>query len=180
MRRILVVVVLALIPLFAFAEIQLGVVGTFNPSFVGGSSVSTIGSQLKSASFSDLSFGLEGRMKVGILQLGTSAIFYDDGSNQAIDLMPTAGLSLDILFVRLGFSVGPDFWIPSGAGEVSADSAFDGWNFKLSTEFRLGHLSLGLQGVYWWDPTYSDFATFLAGIKAGELPWLGATILLRL
>ncbi len=176
MRRMLVVLVLALVPLLAFAEVQLGIVGTFNPSLAGGSTVTSLPAQLGSAAFSDISFGLETRLKAGIFQLGNSLVFYDDGSSRALDLMPTAGLALDILFVRLGLSVGPDFWF--GTDGLNLSTAFDGWNLKGSFELLLGSVCVGLQGVYWL-PKGQAPSTIPADIKSGVLPWLGATVLIR-
>lgn len=176
MRRILVVLVLALVPLLAFAEVQLGIVGTFNPSLAGGSTVTSLPTQLGQAAFSDVSFGLETRLKAGILQLGTSVVFYDDGSSPALDLMPTAGLALDILIVRLGLSVGPDFWF--GGDGLTLSTAFDGWNLKGSVEILLGSVCIGLEGVYWL-PKGEAPASIPAAIKDGVLPWLGATVLIR-
>ncbi len=134
MKKTIIVLALlvALIPAAAFADFQIGVVaGDLNTSI----------NSLKapnSFSASDLSYGLEARLKLWILQAGVSAFYEPD--IETVYIVTDAGLALDIWFLRLGAGVGPII----AADTQGGGSTTVGWNLKTTLDINLGNLGLGV------------------------------------
>jgi hypothetical protein len=169
-KKLVVLLLVVLLPAFAFADFQVGGVGMYKGTIA----------QLKAkdVGIEDFTFGGEARIKLGIFQGGLTALYYPEDLTRpaAIVALTDVGLAFDILFLRLGAGIGPNFAIPvgdSGAG----DPWKLGLNMKLSTDFRLGNLSLGLVGFYYFD-SFSDLKNI--GDKFKALPWLGVTAMFKL
>jgi hypothetical protein len=172
MKKLFVLLLVAVaLPVAVFADLQLGVVGMYN----GG--IDQI--KAKTVGVNDFTFGAEARLKLGIFQGAVTGLYYpevDMVRPAAIVAATDVGLAFDVLFLRLGAGIGPNFAIPvgdSGAG----DPAKFGANIKLTTDFRLGNLSLGLVGFYYLE-SFKD----LKNVKEifSDLPWLGITAMFKL
>lgn len=184
---LVLVLLLAILPAMAFAEFQVGLVGAYKPSFDTGMNASSLKSSLSTLSVDQFELGLEMRSRfLGIFQFTTSIIpvsgmgYY--GDQTYLDIAPTAGLTLQLLFLRAGVSVGPDLWIPLGSDSSSGD-IFDGINLKASGELILGPVCLGLQALYflsnndYYGRSYSEQLKEM--ISSKTLPWLGLTAMVK-
>ena len=161
MKKIcLLVLLVAVIPTFAFADLQLGGIALLN----GDPNTKT------SLNLSRLTIGGEARIKLWILQGGLSALYVPDPKAPSIAAFTDLGLALDILFLRFGAGVGPNF--SYGAGRLTSA----GLNMKFSGELIVGPFCVGLVGYYYLKDA-SDFARL--GTKFQKLPWLGVTAMLK-
>lgn len=171
MKKLFVLLLVVAIPVAVFADMQLGVVGMYN----GG--IDAL--QAKTVGVDDFTFGAEARLKLGIFQGSVTGLYYPEVAlvrPAAIVAATDVGLAFDILFLRLGAGIGPNFAIPvgdSGAGEPAKFGA----NIKLTTDFRLGSLSLGLVGFYYLE-SFADLKN--VGEIFTDLPWLGITAMFKL
>jgi hypothetical protein len=161
-----VVLAIAGAPAPAYADFQLGGIGLYNGD------ITTIGSSAISSS--DFTFGLESRFTfLSVLQFGVTGLYYLPSAEQPsyIQALTDLGLSVKILFLRLGAGVGPDFFIPMSGLSVEATSLA---NLKLSADIEIGPVSLGVTAFY---PVQSlgDFQNI-----PHMSPWLGAALLIRL
>jgi hypothetical protein len=170
MKKLVVLLLVVLLPAFAFADFQIGGVGMYKGTI----------EQLKAkdVGVEDFTFGGEARIKLGIFQGGLTALYYPEDLTRsaAIVALTDVGLSFDLLFLRLGAGIGPNFAIPvgdSGAG----DPLKLGLNMKLSTDFMLGKLSLGLVGFYYLE-SLKDLKNI--GDVFKEMPWLGVTAMFKI
>jgi hypothetical protein len=172
---ILVLVMVAVIPAFAFADFQIGGVAMYKgePASV----------TVKSLGIDDFTFGVDARLKFSIIQGSLAVLYYPEDANGAglpASLMALAdiGLSFDILFVRLGAGVGPNFTLALGDSNWTEQSPIPlGMNVKLSAEVMLGKISLGLVGYYainsFSDLTRPNFIDYTR-------PWVGVSALFKL
>lgn len=165
MKKILLLVLLvAIIPAFAFSDIQIGGIAMYNSDQ----------SAATSLNMARLSYGGEARLKLWILQGGISALYVPDPKTPSIAALTDLGLALDILFLRFGAGIGPNFsYKPSASSRLSAS----GLNMKLSGELIVGPFCVGLVGYYYFKDA-SEFSKL--GSKFAKLPWLGVTAMLKL
>jgi hypothetical protein len=172
MKKLLVLLLVVVLPAFAFADFQIGGVGMYKGTI----------EQLKAkdVGVEDFTFGGEARIKLGIFQGGLTALYYPENVSTAtppaIVALTDLGLAFDILFLRLGAGIGPNFAIPIGASGAG-DPVKMGLNLKLSTDLRLGNLSLGLVGFYYLE-SFKDLKNIGEVFK--EMPWLGVTAMFKL
>lgn len=170
MKKLFVLLLVVALPVVAFADFQLGAVGMYN----GG--IDQL--KAKTVGVDDFTFGAEARLKLGIFQGAVTGLYYpmneDAMRPPAIVAVTDVGLAFDLLFLRLGAGIGPNFAIPIGEDN---DVAKLGANIKLTTDFRLGNLSLGLVGFYYLE-SFKD----LANVKEifSDLPWLGITAMFKI
>jgi hypothetical protein len=165
MRKVLLVVLVAILPAMAFADLQLGGVAMYT----GDPTVAT------TVSVSDFTFGAETRLKLGLLQGGASLLYYPSAGYASIAALTDIGVSVDLLLFRLGAGIGPNIAFNIGDGAPTPVSA--GLNLKLSGDVNLGDISLGLVGYYY----VSDFAQLAnVGTIFSKLPWLGVTAMFKL
>lgn len=137
-KRILIVLVLCLIPLFAFAELGLGAAAFFNSPVLIGQEADPEG--LWAGGFT---FGGDLRWKLlKILQLEALGLVTIADQATSIDLYTDAGLALDVLFLRLSLGAGPNFTY--AFGDAVTDTTMLGFNIKANADIKLGRLSLGL------------------------------------
>jgi len=167
MRRIIIVLIVALLPAMAFADFQVGGVGMYKGD------VTTIGTSI---GITDFTFGAEARLKFGFLQGGASLLYYPGVSYNSIMALTDIGVSLDVALLRLGIGLGPNLAVNLGA-PASTPPANVGLNLKLSTDVNLGSLSIGLVGFY-----YLNDLSDLSGLGSvfQKLPWLGVTAMVKL
>ena len=165
MKKILILILLiAIIPAFAFADLQIGGIALYN----GDTSTTT------SLNMARLAVGAEARLKLWILQGGISALYVPNPKKPSIAALTDVGLALDILFLRFGAGIGPNFsFTPSGAIKLASA----GLNLKLSGELIVGPFCVGLVGYYYLKDV-NEFSKL--GSKFQKLPWLGVTAMLKL
>ncbi|MBE3064408.1 MAG: hypothetical protein IMZ69_05250 [Spirochaetes bacterium] len=172
MRKILVLLLVVVLPALAFADFQIGGVAMYRGTMA----------QLKAkdVGVEDFTFGAEARLKLSLFQAGVSALYYPE--NVALLRPPSVvaltdlGLALDILFLRFGVGLGPNFVIPVGeSGEGKTVNV--GLNMKLSTDVKIGNLSVGLVGFYYLD---SIRELKRIGQVFKEMPWLGVTVMFKI
>jgi hypothetical protein len=121
-----------------------------------------------------LTVGAEARLKLWILQGGISALYNPDPKTPSIAVLTDVGLALDILFLRFGAGIGPNFsYTPSGTTKFASA----GLNLKLSGELIVGPFCVGLVGYYYLKD-FNDLSNL--GKKFQKLPWLGVTAMLKL
>jgi len=140
-KRILLVLVLCLIPLFAFAELGLGAAAFFNSPVLIGQDVDADG--LWSGGFT---FGGDVRFKLSILQLEALGLFTAAGGDKSLDLYTDVGLAFDLIkSLRLSLGAGPN--LSYVFGDSVADTALWGFNIKANAAIKLGRLSVGLSYI---------------------------------
>ncbi|MGA2640760.1 MAG: hypothetical protein ABSG21_07630 [Spirochaetia bacterium] len=164
MKRLLLVLIIALLPALAFADLQIGAVGIYNGN------ITAVASSPQSTN--NFTFGGEARLKIWIIQGGLTALYYPSSSGNQIVALTDIGVSLDVLFLRFGAGIGPDFAFPVSGSAPQPSNV--GMNLKFSGEIKLGGLSLGLVGFYYFDSLSNIGNVF------GNLPSIGATIMIRL
>jgi hypothetical protein len=137
-KKIVLVIALVIVPLLAFAETDIGLSGLYfgNPTSISGNNLTkeTVGP------------GLDLRAKLWIFRADLDATMLDKASFM---IMPTAGLSLDVLFLRVGAGMGPVAYF-----EPAADQPFGifAWTLKASADLLLGPFYVGVFGYYLsWD-----------------------------
>lgn len=179
MRKALLLVVLITLPLMAFAEIQVGVTALYNVLFAPNeaNSVGMYASQ-NGVSLDDFTFGGDARIKLGIFQ-GSALGLVSPGFNTMpteIELYFDAGLAIDILFLRLGIGLGPNFIIAIG-GEGVSKPFFFGGNVKLTGDIMLGGIAVGLNYLMYLPDFSSHSFTYLANNIEGNI---GFSVLFKL
>ncbi len=154
-RVLVITILLVFVSAATFADLQIGALAMYkgDPSTL---SVSGLGLQ-------DFTFGLDTRLNLGILQGSVSALYYP-ADITATDPMPASlvaltdvGLCLDVLFIRLGAGIGPNFSIPLESSTPARDALPVGVNLKLAGDVMLGSFSFGLVFVYYVN-SFEDFA----------------------
>ena len=85
-----------------------------------------------------------------------------------------AGLSLDILFLRFGASVGVNAIYDSYGLAYGPDQLENPYNLKATADINLGPLSLGVEAIYWLS-SFSDIPTAFQ-----YAPAVGVTVMLKL
>lgn len=168
-KKLVLVVALALVPLLAFAETDIGLSGLYfgDPTSI---SESTLNGD-------SVGPGLDLRAKLWIFRADLDFTMIEKGS---FIVMPTAGLSLDILSLRVGVGMGPVAYL-----EPAANQAFDifAWTLKASADLLLGPFYIGAFGYYLsWDKEPSYLVDNLSVEALKDLAnWkVGAVIGLRL
>jgi len=142
-KKFVLVVALAIVPLLAFAETDIGLSGLYfgNPTSISKNTLNK----------DSVGPGLDLRAKLWIFQADLDATMIGKDS---FLVMPTAGLSLDVLFLRVGAGMGPVAYLEPGADEAFGIFA---WTLKASADLLLGPFYVGVFGYYLsWDkePSY--------------------------
>ncbi|MGA2975281.1 MAG: hypothetical protein ABSF77_08215 [Spirochaetia bacterium] len=170
MKKLMLVLIIAIVPVLAFAQFQIGATAVY------GGSVSSLTSS-SSLSTSDFVFGLESRLKLWIFQGGVTALYYPE--YQSVDLLTDVGLSLNIWFIRIGLGAGPNFGFDTAGGSDMTDA---GWNMKATVDINIGGLSIGVVG-YVFSDNLSDLIQSVAGSENSPTtltPALGVTVLFKI
>jgi hypothetical protein len=170
MKRIIVLVALCALPFMAFADLQIGPALSYEAPLKGISS--------DPSPLDHLKFGAEARLKFWLFQAGTAVYYWPAAGayGAELNIVPDIGVSLDLLFLRFGAGVGYDYWLSL---ENRYEPGIDGYNLKLSIDFELGRLSLGLVGYYWLD-TLGEIPGLFGGVDGFTPPQLAAALLYRL
>jgi len=166
MKKLIVVLVIALLPVLAFADLSLQLGGT--AMYKG------LWTDLETnpPTFDDFTYGGEVRLNFGLIQGAVAGLYYPGTPNQIVALTDI-GLTLNLAIVRLGVGIGPNFYIPLG-GSVSGVPI--GFNLKGAVDLQLGKISLGLVGYYY----LASLSDLELGLFETAQPWLGLTLLYKL
>ena len=171
MKRLLVLLLVVVLPALAFADFQIGGVAMYRGTMAQ--------LKAKNVGVEDFTFGAEARLKLSLFQAGVSALYYPEvplAKPPAIVALTDVGVALDVLFLRLGLGLGPNFVF--ALNDTGTAKPFPvGLNIKLSTDVRIGNLSLGLVGFYYLD-SIRDLKNVGSVFK--EMPWLGVTVLFKI
>jgi hypothetical protein len=178
MKKLLVLLVLVLIPLMSFADLQLGPTAFYNMLITNPGKIDT-----SKLSISDFTFGADARLNLGIIQ-GSAYALLTPGDTSPTHLTPTVvnlmldiGICLDILFVRLSAGIGPDFML-NFADYAGKPQVFEmGANAKIGAELMLGGISLGL--TYFVDVNLTEPSSVVSAFSQWN-GHLGLSVLLKL
>jgi hypothetical protein len=134
MRKwILVLAVLAVLPVAAFAELGLGGAAFYKSPVLLGQPI-----DVANVNVNQFSFGGDARFKLGWLQV-EGLVLYSAGDAQSLNIYLDGGLALDIAILRLSLGVGPNFIV--NFGQSSPVQA--GLNAKIGADIKLGSISVG-------------------------------------
>src|SRR5512142_1439414 len=117
---ILVLIMIAFIPAFAFADFQIGGVAMYKGEPLG-VTVSSLG-------LNSFTFGADARLKLSIFQGSLSVLYYPADTTAAAALpaslmaLADVGLSFDILFLRLGVGIGPNYTVALASNDWTANT----------------------------------------------------------
>lgn len=155
--------------LLAFAEADIGLSGLYfgNPTSISGRNLDR----------DSVGPGLDPRAKLWIFRADLDFTRIEKGS---FIVMPTAGLSLDVLFLFVGLGMGPVAYL-----EPESDDALGifAWSLKASADLLLRPFYVGVFGYYLsWDEEPSWLVDNLgAGSLKDPANWkVGSVIGLRL
>jgi hypothetical protein len=168
MKKLLVVLLIALLPTLAFAvDLQVGATAMYKGL------LSDIIDGPDGISFDDFTYGGEVRLGFGLLQGGAALLYYPDPVVSQIVALTDIGVSLNLAIIRIGAGIGPNFAIPLG-GTLTGIPL--GLNLKGAVDLQLGKLSLGVVGYYY----LSSLSDISADLFKTAQPWVGLTLLYKL
>jgi hypothetical protein len=169
MKKIIVLLVLLMVPVLAFAQLWVGGVGMYESTL----------DNLKAGnvSASDFTYGLEGRLSLGVFQGGLTALYFPGYIPEwdMAAIMADAGLSVNLLFVRVGLGAGPNYLMYLDSTSPSDAMPF-GVNLKASADIEFGYMSVGLVGYY----LFNNFKELLKADYSSAVPYLGVSVLFQL
>ena len=169
MKKLIIVLVIALLPALAFADIDFQIGGTamykgFLSDILDGPDGITL---------QDFTYGAEARLNFGFIQGAAAGLYYPDEFAPSLIVLTDIGLTLDLAIIRLGAGIGPNFYIPL---EGTADGVPIGLNLKGAVDLQLGKLSLGVVGYYY----LASLEDLNADLFETAQPWVGLTLLYKL
>jgi hypothetical protein len=164
-KKLVLVLIIAIVPLMAFADFQIGVTGLYDVplSYIDNST---------SVGPNDLSYGLETRVKLWMFQGGLSALYNGSGDIIAITDL---GVAFDVLFFRLGLGVGPVIGYNMDS-QASTNTGY--WTMKSTLDLNLGNLGLGLIAYTFMPSGLSDLSYVLSNYM--DYTEVGVTLMFRL
>jgi hypothetical protein len=168
MKKLMIVLVIALLPALAFADMGLQIGGTAMYKGL----LSDILDGPDGITLQDFTYGAEARLNFGLIQ-GAAALLYYPGTPNEIVALTDIGVTLNLAIVRLGAGIGPNFRIPLGGAITGVPM---GLNLKGAVDLQLGKLSLGLVGYYY----LASFSDLTADLFKTAQPWVGLTLLYQL
>jgi len=168
MKKLIVVLMIALLPTLAFAlDFQIG--GTAMYKGI----LEDITSGPTDLGLDDFTFGAEARLSLGLLQGAAAVLYYPDEFDPSLIALTDIGVTLNLAIVRLGVGIGPNFFIPLNDGGPTGSL---GLNLKGAVDLQLGGLSVGLVGYYY----LASLEDIGADLFETAQPWLGLTVLFKL
>lgn len=167
MKKLIVVLMIALLPMTAFAlDFQIGGTAMYKGL------LSDILDGPDGITLQDFTYGAEARLNFGLIQ-GAAALLYYPGTPDQIVALTDIGVTLNLAIVRLGAGIGPNFSIPLGGSITGVPM---GLNLKGAVDLQLGKLSLGVVGYYY----VASFSDINADLFKTAQPWVGLTLLYQL
>mgnify|MGYP003572397714 FL=1 len=135
MKRLLILLVVLLVPVGLFAQIQVGGTALYNYPIVD----TGVPDELDLSNFT---FGADARLKIAFLQVSGLALFTPgEVEGATIDIFLDGGLSFDIMLFRLGLGLGPNLRYTMGPGATPLGV---GLNVKATADVMLGSFGVGL------------------------------------
>jgi hypothetical protein len=169
MKKLIVVLVIALLPTLAFAvDFQIGGTAMYKGM------LADITSGTPDITFDDFTFGGEARLTFGLIQGAATVLYFPAEPYDSLMGLLDAGITLNLAIIRLGAGLGLNYGVLLDGGAVDGNNL--GVNAKVAVDLQLGKLSLGVVG-YYLVPKFSDFS--VGFFKTAE-PWLGLTLLYKL
>jgi hypothetical protein len=160
MRKIIAILLLALAPMCAFADFQVGGAVLYAGT--------PFGLATSSGSSSIVPFGVEARWKfLYVFQIGLSGLILP-GSSPSATFLTDVGVVVDLPPFTLGCGLGPDFSIGLGGDGSPATTLV---NFKAFGEINFGIVAIGLVA---FDPVSA-----LSELRR-NWPWIGVTAIVTL
>jgi hypothetical protein len=169
MKKLAIVLVIALLPTLAFAlNLQIGGTAMYKGL------LSDILDGPDGITLQDWTYGGEVRLNFGLFQGAAAILYYPDVSYDSLKVLTDIGVTLNLAIVRLGAGIGPNFFIPLAGGKFEGVPV--GLNLKGAVDLQLGKLSLGVVGYYYLD----SFSDLKADLFKTAQPWVGLTLLYQL
>jgi len=148
-KWLFVLVIVAAMPILAFADLKVGVVGMYNGDPMLIEYEPDLGPE-------DFTYGLDARLNIGLIEGSLAAMFfsgydyYDEygyyyETPDSLYMLTDVGVTLKFLFFRFGAGIGPNFFMMLDDG---TDPFRVGVNMKVHADIELGKLSLGLVFFY--------------------------------
>ena len=168
MKKLIVVLMIALLPTLAFAlDFQIGGTAMYKGL------LQDIQTGVTDIGLDDFTFGGEARLNFGLIQGAAAVLYYPDEFAPSLIALTDVGLTLNLAIVRLGAGIGPNVYIPlSDAGK----GVPIGFNVKGAVDVQLGGISVGLVGYYY----LASLSDLSLGLFETAQPWLGLTVLFKL
>ncbi|MBN1409272.1 MAG: hypothetical protein JW969_00410 [Spirochaetales bacterium] len=151
MKKLLILALLLILPIMAFADFQIGPTAMYNMLITAPPAVQDAD---RSFGLEDFTFGLDSRLNIGMFQGSAYALFtpgkFDSSTLEmvphVIDIKLDVGLCLDIAILRLGLGIGPNFMIqlPPDASVTNVDPVAMGLNLKAAADLNLGSIAISL------------------------------------
>ena len=132
-KLVLVLCVLAILPVAAFAEWGFGGAAFYKSPVLLGQPIDT-----SNVNVTQFSFGGDLRLKLAWFQ-AEGLLLYSAGDAQSLSMYLDAGLALDVAILRLSIGAGPT--LCDNFGQSSPMQA--GLNAKVSADLKLGPISVG-------------------------------------
>jgi len=138
MKKILLILaVLVILPVVAFAEFGIGGAAFYKSPVLLGQPI-----DVANMNVDQFSFGGDLRFKLGWFQ-AEALVLYAAGDVDSLNAYLDAGVALDLAILRLSLGIGPNFTY--NFGESSPFQA--GLNAKISTDIKIGPISFGLSYI---------------------------------
>jgi hypothetical protein len=168
MKKLVIVLIIALLPALAFAvDFQIGATAMYKGL------LSDIVDGPDGITFGDFTYGGELRLGFGLLQGSAAILYYPDPVASSLVALTDIGLTVNLVIVRIGAGIGPNFYVPLG-GSISGVPV--GLNLKGMVDLQLGKLSLGVVGYYY----LASLSDLNKDLFTTAQPWVGLTLLYKL
>lgn len=176
MKRIIFIVIIAMIPSAVFAQLQLGPTAFYNfrlnpvEDIEDGDSIDW--------DVSNFTFGADARLTLGPFQAQAFGLFTPASGDtvdpvHVLDVHTTAGLAVDIAILRITGGFGPSFSFEFGDG--ATESAGIGTNARLGAEVGIGDIAVGLNYLMRFPFDLEDSDRFWNADKSRG--YIGASVL---
>jgi hypothetical protein len=118
-------------------------------------------------------------LKLGIFQASALGLISPGIDNQPTELefYLDAGIAIDLLFIRLGAGIGPNFILAFGGDEELDKPVFIGANLKLTADVMLGGIAVGLNYLMYLPDFSKESFEYLANNIEGNI---GLSVLFKL
>ena len=136
-KLVLILLVLAILPAVTFAQFGIGGAVLYKSPVLLGQKVDT-----SNHNVDQFSFGVDARLKLTFFQ-AEGLVLYSAGTVNSLSAYLDAGVVLDLKVVSVSLGVGPNFNNNFGADKPMQA----GYNAKLSTDLKLGPVSVGLSYI---------------------------------
>jgi len=187
MKKLLLILLVLLLPAALFAEFRLGPTAFMNFPLIQDNTYNV--PELDGIDPSDFTFGVDARLKILLFQASAAALFTPGAEATdslgdpvvlpaSMDIFLDAGIAIDILILRIGLGVGPNFSFFFGNEDTISDPQSMGFNLKGTADIVLGPVSFGLSYINQFDFDLDHPVSVLSADKTQGL--LGVAVLFKL